>query len=257
MLLTASHPSDAFISPSSHCSYTDSLSVSAESLPSVDLTEIARSSNTAELCRLCQLVIGITIQSDRTKEDHIAAMQTLSQEDQHCLMVAIEDIISLPQRSVDSDGSGPLARPSDSGRQHAQTIRHFARLTQEKDDLQKLYAGLAEELHSLQSSHEDLERERNELSAELDSLRQAAEQRDADTSIDIVLKAQVESLKGQLRKSEDDLSEMEREVERLSRVEQDLSKKVSGRVDQIFASPSPLHGISMRMSTQVCGLTLG
>lgn len=209
--------------------YTDNLHQSIENLPSPDLDEIARSSSPAEIAKLCKLTIGITIQSDKTKSSHIAAIQTLPQTDQHSLMLAIEGVMSGVVKltnSVDADSATPKSTshhqdPSDDDAHH----RAITALRKEKDELHSAYLSLIEQHDSLKASHEDSQTEKHELNKEIERLHEEA-QRSKATGAEAVLKGEVESLKTQLRKSEDGLAEAELEMDRLTKIESDLSKKV-------------------------------
>ncbi|CAO1614456.1 unnamed protein product [Sympodiomycopsis kandeliae] len=216
--------------------YQDPLQLSTSSLEQPDLDEIARSSSPVEIGKLCKLVLGITIQSERTKTDHITAIQSFSQDDQQSLMEAIAQVMSGLTKDVngkDVNGSAQQQDdhlPDSSGKvsdeDHRQTLATLAKTSKEKDELQAIYLALVAEHQSLKASHEDSHTEKHELNKEIERLQEEA-QRSKAHSGQAVLKAEVESIKGQLRKSEDNLAEAETEVERLSKIEADLSRKIA------------------------------
>jgi len=71
--------------------FADVLQKPTSSLDVPDLQAIAKGSNTAALLNMCRLTIAIGVHCERNKE-FIEKIQELSQEDQHCLMKAIEQV---------------------------------------------------------------------------------------------------------------------------------------------------------------------
>lgn len=212
--------------------YTDTLQQSIDALEMPDVNEIARSSSPAELAKLCKLAIGITIQSDNTKTSHVAAIQTLSQDDQQSLMIAIEQVMSSMGHkgaSEESSGGGGVESAGDgdasASAATAATLAQLEQSRKEHQELQRTYLALVDQHQSLKGSHEDAQTEQHELNKEIERLHEEAERRKTSGG-EALLRGEVENLKAQLRKSEDNLAEAENEVERLTKVETDLNKKV-------------------------------
>jgi hypothetical protein len=62
-------------------------------LPTINLTAIAKDADLHELLLMCQLVIAIAVQSDNNKA-YIEMIQSLTQKNQHALMVSIEEVMN-------------------------------------------------------------------------------------------------------------------------------------------------------------------
>lgn len=64
-----------------------------ESLQRINLMAISKDSDPSEICKLALMVLVMAVQSPRNKV-FIDKIQTMSQNDQHLLMMCIEDTIS-------------------------------------------------------------------------------------------------------------------------------------------------------------------
>ena len=71
--------------------FADVLQKPTSSLDVPDLQAIAKDCNTPAILIMCRLTIAIGVHCERNKE-FIEKIQELSQEDQHCLMKAIEQV---------------------------------------------------------------------------------------------------------------------------------------------------------------------
>lgn len=74
--------------------YTDILHQPTSALDVPDLQAMAKDYDPIATLSMCRLTIVIAVQSARNKEV-IDKIQQLSQEDQHCLMKAIEQVLKL------------------------------------------------------------------------------------------------------------------------------------------------------------------
>ncbi|KAI8372965.1 uncharacterized protein BYT42DRAFT_500540 [Radiomyces spectabilis] len=74
--------------------YEEVFSQGLQTLPAVNLTAIAKETDTKEILKLCQRILYLAIQSTKT-EKYINKIQRLSQPSQHALMVSIEQVRSL------------------------------------------------------------------------------------------------------------------------------------------------------------------
>lgn len=220
-------------------SYSEVLNSAPQVLPTPDLNAIARSSDRFELCKLCRLAVGLAVQS-AANDVHIAAIQTLAQGDQHQLMMAIEQVI----------GTLNAAKPSEEEREaDVSAVRdlddeaYYASRTRggsdaaleaaraEKETLEKVYMQLLEEHRTLQTAHEDMRAEKDDAVRDLAQVRAKAD--DArEAHMDVLMRQDIERLKGELRRSEDNLAEAESEVERLGNVMGEMTRKVSASAPQ-------------------------
>lgn len=141
-------------------------------------------------------------------------------------MVAIDAIMSATKPSggtrrregssgedvVDGDGAASSAALSAANKARA--------------EMERTYLSLADSHATLKTAHEDLQSERDALTAELIQLR-SERTRSQTFGVDAVLRDELDSLRSQLRKSENQLAEAEAEVERLSAVQKDQTKKLT------------------------------
>ncbi|KAN0062801.1 hypothetical protein ACQY0O_004621 [Thecaphora frezii] len=218
--------------------YAESLQCSTQALPAPDLNAIARSSDKQELNKLCLLAIGIAVQSDQN-DLHIAAIQTLAEQHQHQLMMAIASIMDAikhgqqlhqggdddadaAQRSRDGDAAD--ASDAFGAESREQMAQDLARLRDEKATLQTAYIQLAEEHRNLQDSLEESKAETREATAELAAYRKSVEE-SRNEQADVLMRQEIERLKIELRKSEDNLAAVENDHEKLNKANADLARR--------------------------------
>ncbi|CAO1638164.1 unnamed protein product [Parajaminaea phylloscopi] len=204
--------------------YSEPLRLNIDLLPVPDLDELARTSSNVELCKLCRLAIGITIVSEDTKAEHIAAIQTLPEADQGRLMVAIDAIMGATT-PIPSGGPATDSVSAD-GEDEGSDTAALTRAKRTAEEMEQRYVALMGEHQQLTDSHEDVVGERDELQKEISRLQESAH-REKTSGTDALLREEVDRLRSQLRKSEDHLAETEGEVERLSATEKDLNKKIT------------------------------
>ncbi|UZJ57470.1 hypothetical protein CBS101457_006790 [Exobasidium rhododendri] len=200
--------------------YHEVLQQSPQALEMPDLDILAREKSPSELCKLGRLVIGIAVRSNHASE-HIAAIQTLPIEDQQQLMIAIEQVMeALTALDEDKEADEPImAESTPVMRDGKEELRSEGELR-----LEKLYLDLLESHKTLQTSWDESNTEREEARKELTRFKEEV-QHDRNTQADILLRQEVERYKEALRKSEDNLAEAENEVERLSKVNGELTRK--------------------------------
>lgn len=100
------------------------------------------------------------------------------------------------------------------------------RLLDEKAALEKSYLDLMEANRTLTANVEDTTAERDEAKLELTNLRDEVEASKKDGT-EALLRADVQRLKAELRRSEDNLAEAESEVERMAKAAAESTRKVS------------------------------
>ncbi|KAG8768744.1 hypothetical protein FRC16_006926, partial [Serendipita sp. 398] len=103
-----------------------------------------------------------------------------------------------------------------------------SRVLSDKDALEKAYQNLLEEHKTLQTNLEDAVAEKTELSAQLNQARREVESMQGSTISskgDVMKRAEIDRLRSELQKSEDNLQAAEAEAERQAAIIEDLNKK--------------------------------
>ncbi|KAI0798101.1 HOOK-domain-containing protein [Abortiporus biennis] len=159
-----------------------------------DLQAIAKDHNITAILILCRLTIAIAVQCERNK-DIIGKIQGLTETEQHSLMRAIEQ----SERS---------------------------RILTEKETLEKVYQTLLEEHRSLQTNFDDLVSEKEDLSSQLRQAHRDAETRKPDNRGETMMRGEIERLRTELQKSEDNLAMAESELDKQTALVTDLTHKV-------------------------------
>lgn len=192
-----------------------------------DLNALARDSSSSDLVKLGRLVLGIVLRSERAG-DHIQAIQSLDIEDQQQLMVAIEHVMSsLETIGEEEDGAQGQAATEEDGEdvvRGANSEESAVKLRSEKEAIEKLYLELMESHRTLQANFEDKETERSEAVKELARYREEIEEK-RQLQADVLMRQDIERLKEELRRSEDNLAEAESEVERLTTLSEEVTRK--------------------------------
>ncbi|KAG8932676.1 hypothetical protein FRC02_000779 [Tulasnella sp. 418] len=194
----------------------------ASSLDVPDLQSIAKDHTTSEILRLCRLTIAIAVQSQKAP-DVVKKIQDLKESDQAALMRAIEQVM-LKLGSGSSSSHRPEASMTDDDHfYHIQSER--SKIFTEKETLEKVYQSLLEEHRTLQTSFDDLTLEKDDLSSQLRDMRRQADDRRNDRA-DAYMKAEIDRLKTELQKSEDNLGMAENELDKQMTVAAEMSRKV-------------------------------
>lgn len=151
-------------------------------------------------------MLGIAVRSDQANL-HIEAIQTLDLEKQQRLMHSIEQVMEA------------LKPMQDTGDEKTQQNNDNGLLGVNSEDSESLkYEGLYYELlkahRNAQTSLDDANAERDEAVTELARFKDEVE-RNRNIQADVLMRQEIERLKSELRRSEDNLAEAEREVEKL------------------------------------------
>jgi protein HOOK3 len=197
--------------------YMEVLEQSIDALAVPDLDLLARDGSRSEICKLGRLALGIAVRSDKASE-HIGAIQSLAIDDQQQIMYTIEQVMSSLQ---------PLTRPEDQQVTSVATdTGEDARFDQgtSGEDIRQQYSALLERHAALQTGLDDVQSEKEELSREFTRYKEEVE-RERHAQADVLMRQEIERLKADLRRSEDNFAEAESEVERLNASVVDLSKK--------------------------------
>ncbi|PWN51409.1 hypothetical protein IE53DRAFT_51455 [Violaceomyces palustris] len=212
--------------------YSEILLCSPQALPAPDLNAIAKSSDEEELCKLCHLAVGIAVHSEKN-DQHIAAIQSLSEGDQEQLMNSINEVMTAirsgQESVVNQEESAKTTDAADEFSERREIDPAQARkLAEEKATLEKVYMQLLEDQRALQTSLDDAVVEKNEAVNDLESYKRQVEE-SRNEQADALMRQEIERLKLELRRSEDNLAEVENENERLISANEDMKRKVSSR----------------------------
>ncbi|KAN0124012.1 HOOK domain containing protein [Russula decolorans] len=202
--------------------FSDVLGQFTDTLQVPDLQAIAKEYNVPSTLMMCRLTLAIAVQCDKNKE-FIEKIQGLSEGDQHCLMKAIEQVMARVGRTSGDRGIKDRNQTEDDHYYQLQSER--SRLQLEKDALEKAHQALLEDHRSLQSQLEDVLSERNDALARTHELLHQADTRRSDKT-DVGIKADMDRLRADLQKSEENLAVTESELEKQTRAVADLTHRV-------------------------------
>nr|XP_056700097.1 protein Hook homolog 1 [Euleptes europaea] len=146
--------------------------ISDDLLP--DLSRISEHSDSAELGRLLQLILGCAVNCEK-KQEHIQVIMTLEESVQHVVMTAIQELMSKEILGfVASDLTGDLEQ------QLKRTLEELNEVLAEKEELKQRcqeldlqVAALQEEKNSLMSENEVMNDRLDQLDGSLDDTNTA------------------------------------------------------------------------------------
>lgn len=186
-----------------------------------DLQAMAKDHSITDTLIMCRLTIAIAVQCEQNKE-MIEKIQGLSETDQHYLMRAIEQIMA--KANVSGDRSvGEVSMTDDDHYYQIQSER--SRILGEKETLEKVYQALLEEHRQLQTSFDDVTSEKEDALARLREMRREVDNRRNDKA-DVMMRAEIDRLRTELQKSEDNLAMVEGELDKQTSLVTDLTRKV-------------------------------
>ncbi|KIY43716.1 HOOK-domain-containing protein [Fistulina hepatica ATCC 64428] len=181
-----------------------------------DLQAIAKDYSLNDLLIMCRLALAIGVHCDNNKE-FIDKIQQLGEADQHHLMKSIERTGLLCDALFIS-----LFRDDHYYRVQSEK----SQILSEKEALRIVYEALLGEHRALQTNYDDLAAEKVEVTARLKQAdREVADSRRGDKA-DVMLKAEIDRLRSDLQKSEDNLAMTESELDKQTGLVTDLTKKV-------------------------------
>ncbi|KAG8973828.1 hypothetical protein FRC05_008248 [Tulasnella sp. 425] len=201
--------------------YADVLHQPASALEVPDLQAVAKDYNVPETLRLCRLTIGIAVQSEKKKEV-VESIQGLNESHQSSLMRAIEKVMSklAPLDSIDTEQQ---RMTEDDHYYQIQSER--SRILVEKEALDKAYQHILNEHRTLQTNFDDLSAEKDELTSNLREVRQQVADQQSNRS-DAYFKAEIDRLRAELQKSEDNLGLAESELDKQNNAVAEMTRKV-------------------------------
>ncbi|KAF0432304.1 hook-domain-containing protein [Gigaspora margarita] len=200
--------------------YETVLGVPTMNLDAPNLKSIARDGNLEETIKLWSLILTLAVRS--TNNDvYIEKIQSLTPQSQQGLMVSIERIMSrLGDPTVQHH-----VRPSTINHDNEINKAHeeYMKLVAEKDTLAKTYSTLMEEHTELSSRYDDLQVSNDELRQRL---------REMESGKDLHWRAEIDKLRHDLSRSENQRHETELLVDRCNVQINDLTKKNMDLIEQ-------------------------
>ncbi|TFY75638.1 hypothetical protein EWM64_g8376 [Hericium alpestre] len=198
-----------------------------------DLQAIAKDHNVGSTLLLCRLTIAIAVQCEKNK-DFIEKIQGLSETDQHYLMKAIEQVMAKVKHTVGDRAAGEATMTDSRDDHYYQIQSERSRVAAEKETLEKVYQALLEEHRVLQTNYDDAVSEKDEALARAKEVHREVETRRSDKA-DVMLRAEIDRLRTELQKSEDNLALSESELDKHTGLVSDLTRRVDelqGKADE-------------------------
>ncbi|KDR81389.1 hypothetical protein GALMADRAFT_239256 [Galerina marginata CBS 339.88] len=192
------------------------------SLDVPDLQAIAKDHNLSATLTMCRLTIVIGVQCEKNKE-FIDKIQGLSETDQHHLMKAIEQVMA---KIAVTPAAQDLIEANMTEDDHYYRIQsERSQIFSEKETLEKVYQALLEEHRALQTAHDDVLSEKEESQAQLRQIRREVDTR-RNEKADVMMRTEMDRLRAELQKSEDNLAMAESELDKHTTLITDLTRKV-------------------------------
>uniref|UniRef100_A0A0W0FFT3 HOOK-domain-containing protein n=1 Tax=Moniliophthora roreri TaxID=221103 RepID=A0A0W0FFT3_MONRR len=202
--------------------FSDVLQKPTSGLDVPDLQAMAKDFDVTATLSMCRLTIAIGVQCEKNK-DFIVKIQGLSEDDQHNLMKAIEQVMSRISSGSSSDG---LREATMTECATFTSIYEKGKILAEKEAAEQAYQELLKEHRNLQTTHEDVVSERDEALAQVRQAKRDLDNRRVDNKADVMARAEIDRLRSELQKSEDNLAAAESEVEHKNNMVADLTRKV-------------------------------
>ncbi|KAI8049553.1 HOOK protein-domain-containing protein [Syncephalis plumigaleata] len=203
-----------------------------------NLNAIAKDNDLGELVRLLQLVIALAVQCPRNQV-YIEKIQGLSQESQHALMLAIEEVMSsLSTDNADAE-SDLLFSPTVSRTDATSTFEitetdeqvyriqmEYNQILAQKRELESTHHGLIEEHGELRTKYDEALAEREDLRSKIRDLERTVASAHESGKHDYVLRAEIDQLRFDLDRCETKLNESEMQIESQNATIMDLNRKL-------------------------------
>lgn len=202
--------------------FSDLIGQPTDALEVPDLKAVAQDNDVPSILSMCRLTLAIAVHCDKNKE-FIEKIQGLSEANQHYLMKAIEQIMARVGHPSGDRGVGERNRTEDDHYYQLQSER--SRILSEKAALEKAHQALLEEHRVIQSQLDDAVSERDDAFARSRELQQQADSRRSDKA-DVMMKAEIDRLRTELQKSEENLAAAESELEKQTRVIAELTHRM-------------------------------
>ncbi|GAA5909448.1 hypothetical protein JCM6882_002647 [Rhodosporidiobolus microsporus] len=219
--------------------FEDVLHSSTAALHTPNLQQVAKGEEGSddEVCKLAGLVLALVVQSEH-KQQHVERIQSLDEWVQRELMYSIEQVMSKvrPQEATIEEGDAEVDADSE-----FYAIRHEkSRIMHDKEALQVIYEDLLEQFNSLKDEHEET------LSTLASAETRAAEavatqQASQNDRNEQAYKAEIDRLRGDLQKTENQLGEAEQVVERQTKLLEELTRKSSRHLRSLITQVDDLQ----------------
>ncbi|KAI0948399.1 hypothetical protein AcV7_009155 [Taiwanofungus camphoratus] len=202
--------------------FSDVLHQPTSALEVPDLQAIAKDYNVTATLIMCRLTIAIAVQCEKNK-DIIEKIQRLSESEQHSLMRVIEQVMA----KVKVSGNASVGEVSMTEDDHYYQIQsERSRILSEKETLEKVYQALLDEHRTLQTNFDDVVSEKEDALAQVRQAQREAENKRTDSRGDTMMRAEIDRLRSELQKSEDNLAMAEAELDKHTSLVTDLTRKV-------------------------------
>ncbi|KAI8926498.1 HOOK protein-domain-containing protein [Entophlyctis helioformis] len=176
--------------------------------------QLAAQGDPEHILRLAHFVVALSVQSEDNQR-FVTKIQNLSQFDQHELMVAIESIMS-------------RLRPLEDDIQPSEVIQNMAPAsmsTRQQLELESVNMDMRTKLEKLQHMNDQLLAEKQEATARIDDLEHTLTEFKSAGNVDFLLRTEIDKLKSELDKSENQRLEFESIVEKQSIKINEMTKK--------------------------------
>ncbi|KAI0371779.1 HOOK-domain-containing protein [Pilatotrama ljubarskyi] len=201
--------------------FSEVLHQPAGALDVPDLQAIAKDYNVNATLVMCRLAIAIAVQCENN-QDIIERIQKLTESEQHSLMRVIEQVMAKVRSSADAGMEASMTE--DDHYYEIQSER--SRILSEKETLEKVYQALLEEHRQLQTNFDDVVSEKEDALAQLRQAQREADSKRVDSRGDAMFRAEIDRLRADLQKSEDNLAMAESELDKQTVLVTDLTRKV-------------------------------
>ncbi|KAJ1918303.1 hypothetical protein H4219_002700 [Mycoemilia scoparia] len=182
--------------------YEEIIGYQTSRLEAPNLNAIAKDMDEQELLKLCHLVVTMAVQCENN-EHYVGMIMQLDEEDQRSLMFAIESVM---QQLGANDGQEDAGNTGHSDEDEEDPVTKLQgdlmRILSEKDEMEKNQIEIKEENDRLIRQYEDLLETNSDLKSRIKELEQTIAQSDKSGKADFILKAEIDSLKRDLDKSE-------------------------------------------------------
>ncbi|KAI6036784.1 HOOK-domain-containing protein [Pisolithus microcarpus] len=202
--------------------FEDVLQKPTSSLDVPNLQAAAKDSDVAALLIMCRMTLAVAVQCEKNREiiEHI---QRLDEDAQHHLMKAIEQVMVKISTSPDDSSGGAASMTEDDHYYRIQSER--SQILAEKENTEKVYAALLEEHRTLQTNFDDVVSEKEDTLSRLREAQHDVENRHNDKA-DAHMRAEIDRLRAELQKSEDNLAMAETELDKQTSLVTDFTRKV-------------------------------
>ncbi|KAI9002670.1 HOOK protein-domain-containing protein [Gaertneriomyces semiglobifer] len=184
-----------------------------------NLTAIARDSDPHEILYFGQLVLAAAVQCTDNQK-YVVKIQSLDQEAQHALMLAIENVMASLANPT-REAFRPLSMHEGDLDTTVATTLMF-----QKGELEKQNKELSEELESVKGEYTSLRKSKVDLEGRLSEMELAMSRLKDAGQVDFILRNEIETLRADLSKNEHRRLESEAIAEKQANLIADLTRKI-------------------------------